>query len=460
MTLSLKRSFVAAGLMAGLLVSTAPRSDGQSGQTDAQSDDVATNLLDKVYANFGTPEKLASIRTRVMEGTASFGGGQEGTFTETLGGPGHARVETKLPGFGEFAEGSGFGTVWEINPMTGKGSSKKGTKALTALRHYALLRHTPWREIYANAKVLGKATIDGRETIKLELTPLPPATCAELNSIDPAVFDRVAISANASEGADASDVFPDIWYVDEKAALLVRTEVQVVGPSGDPMTVEITYRDHRRVDGVLYEHERSASMIGMVWKQKYTKIRHNVDLPEDAFDVPAAVLEAIDVSLSPADGSRAGIAFAEIEPQHAAVIRTTCKADAVGAQLAICLPEVMMHLTSIGANVTSAPFTRMLSIGDDEVEIEAGMSISAPIEASGRIVPIELPGGTVVSAWHTGPYHDLPKTHAAARAWLAEQGAIATGPMWEVYWTDPGLEPDSSKWKTQVILPCERTAER
>ena len=34
---------------------------------------------------------------------------------------------------------------------------------------------------------------------------------------------------------------------------------------------------------------------------------------------------------------------------------------------------------------------------------------------------------------------------------VAERG----GGAWEVYWTDPGVVPDSSKWRTQLFMPIE-----
>ena len=39
--------------------------------------------------------------------------------------------------------------------------------------------------------------------------------------------------------------------------------------------------------------------------------------------------------------------------------------------------------------------------------------------------------------------------------WCAEHGRRAAGPNWEVYWTDPGREPDPAKWRTEVLKPLE-----
>ena len=74
---------------------------------------------------------------------------------------------------------------------------------------------------------------------------------------------------------------------------------------------------------------------------------------------------------------------------------------------------------------------------------------------SGRIQPGSLPGGQAALLWHVGPYHELQRSHLRLTNWVAERGFEPNGGMWEVYWTDPGLEPDPSKWKTQIIWPTK-----
>ena len=57
--------------------------------------------------------------------------------------------------------------------------------------------------------------------------------------------------------------------------------------------------------------------------------------------------------------------------------------------------------------------------------------------------------------WHIGPYDKLQQSYDRLGAWITEQKLKASGPFWEVYWTDPGLEPDASTWRTQVWWPVE-----
>jgi AraC family transcriptional regulator len=38
---------------------------------------------------------------------------------------------------------------------------------------------------------------------------------------------------------------------------------------------------------------------------------------------------------------------------------------------------------------------------------------------------------------------------------MKAQGLKGTGDPWEVYVTDPGDEPDPSKWQTELVYPIE-----
>ena len=139
----------------------------------------------------------------------------------------------------------------------------------------------------------------------------------------------------------------------------------------------------------------------------------------------------------------------------ALAIRLHTQVSEIPKALAVALPEVWQAAQAIGLAPDGPPFTRYLSepAGGD-LDYEAGVGLPKPASAGhGRAVPIELPGGSVAVAWHVGPYETLDQTYGALMGWIAEQGRSVAGPMWEVYWTDPGAEPDPTRWRTEVIVP-------
>jgi AraC family transcriptional regulator len=54
---------------------------------------------------------------------------------------------------------------------------------------------------------------------------------------------------------------------------------------------------------------------------------------------------------------------------------------------------------------------------------------------------------------HIGPYDDLEKTYQALVARMAAEAVAPAEEMWEYYLSDPGAEPDPSRWKTLVVWP-------
>jgi hypothetical protein len=54
---------------------------------------------------------------------------------------------------------------------------------------------------------------------------------------------------------------------------------------------------------------------------------------------------------------------------------------------------------------------------------------------------------------HVGPYDELARTPQALERWLAARDLVTDGGPWEVYWTDPGLERDAAKWRTEIVQP-------
>lgn len=96
------------------------------------------------------------------------------------------------------------------------------------------------------------------------------------------------------------------------------------------------------------------------------------------------------------------------------------------------------------------------------LEIEAGMTTTASVPLSGRLVEGVLPGGRFVRTTYTGPYDGLYDATAMLIGWAKE-----TGLTWDVVETDagdvfacrlevhdnnPAIEPDPRKLKTTLLF--------
>jgi hypothetical protein len=158
--------------------------------------------------------------------------------------------------------------------------------------------------------------------------------------------------------------------------------------------------------------------------------------------------------------SMEGFEIREEPARRTAVVHGAVPASALPEFVREALPAAWEAMTGAGFAPGGPPFSRYFSFAPESVEVEAGVTIAdAPgppmraFEGSGNVQPGELPAGQVAVGWHIGPYETIAETYDALMTWIADEGREPGGAMWEVYWSDPGEEPDPSKWRTEILVP-------
>jgi effector-binding domain-containing protein len=122
------------------------------------------------------------------------------------------------------------------------------------------------------------------------------------------------------------------------------------------------------------------------------------------------------------------------------------------------VPEVVGWLAARGIAPAGAPFYRHLVVGglDERFSVEVGFPVAEPVEGDGRVVAGAKPAGRYVVAVHHGHPDGIAKSHQALVAWAGEHGVplARDGDVWdgmyESYRADPAVEPDPSKWETEL----------
>jgi effector-binding domain-containing protein len=122
--------------------------------------------------------------------------------------------------------------------------------------------------------------------------------------------------------------------------------------------------------------------------------------------------------------------------------------------LAQVFAEVGEHLTRTGTSFAGPAFARFTFLGD-RVAVEAGFPVLGEIAGEGRVQPSRLPDGPAAVTVHRGRYEDLEQAYVAINEWLSARGGVPRGPHWEYYYTDPRVEPDPARWRTEVVVPYE-----
>lgn len=120
------------------------------------------------------------------------------------------------------------------------------------------------------------------------------------------------------------------------------------------------------------------------------------------------------------------------------------------------MPKVYKYVVDNGGEPAGPLYGRYHSFSPEEIDLEIGLAVKAPVKGNGDVEGVEILGGTVASYDHMGPYEKLPESWNHTMTWLKDSEYEAVGAPMEVYWTDPGTEPDQSKWRTEIVYPVRK----
>lgn len=142
----------------------------------------------------------------------------------------------------------------------------------------------------------------------------------------------------------------------------------------------------------------------------------------------------------------------ELHPRETAIVRATATMADVKSVIGDAFAEVVAACEKAGVGIAGPPFVRYLGWGGT-IDMEVGFPVLRPAPTIGRVGPGQLPGGSIASIVHVGPYEMLHITYAKLQAWFETTGRTPGGVMWEVYWSDPEAERDPATWRTEILQP-------
>lgn len=143
-----------------------------------------------------------------------------------------------------------------------------------------------------------------------------------------------------------------------------------------------------------------------------------------------------------------------VEPRRILSVRAACAPEEISRTLGRLYAEINGSMARVGAESAGQPLAIYHDFGD-VVELEAAIPVDRDVESGERVKFGRTPGGEVAVLQFSGPYHNLPRGHAAMDIFLEGNNLEPAGPPWEVYITDPATEPDESKWRTDIYYPVK-----
>ncbi|MFC4071755.1 MerR family transcriptional regulator [Actinoplanes subglobosus] len=112
---------------------------------------------------------------------------------------------------------------------------------------------------------------------------------------------------------------------------------------------------------------------------------------------------------------------------------------------------IIGSIGTAGASPAGAPFLIYHDVLEEGAE--GDVEICIPV-TGGMAGSREVPGGTVASIVHRGPYAEIAPAYHVVTGWIEENGSTPSGPPREIYLNDPqSVTPD--ELLTEVQFPIE-----
>ena len=117
--------------------------------------------------------------------------------------------------------------------------------------------------------------------------------------------------------------------------------------------------------------------------------------------------------------------------------------------------ELGQYLGEDAQNMNGAPFAVYHEWNEETqmADIAVALPITSAKPGNDRVKKGEIAAGKVLKVVYMGPYEGTGEVHYAIDQYMEKNNIQMAGSPWEVYVTDPGSEPDSSKWITEVYYP-------
>jgi effector-binding domain-containing protein len=146
------------------------------------------------------------------------------------------------------------------------------------------------------------------------------------------------------------------------------------------------------------------------------------------------------------------VVIKHVEPQLVASIR-----DRLGSygEIGRLFGELYGYLGPLGAAGLGGSLWHDGEFKESEVDGEAIAFLSRPVPESGRVKVYQLPGATVASLVHRGPYGAIDQAYAALMGWIETNGYRLAGPDREIY-LKGGTDPNDPSYVTEIQQPVEK----
>ena len=133
----------------------------------------------------------------------------------------------------------------------------------------------------------------------------------------------------------------------------------------------------------------------------------------------------------------AACSIVTVERQHTAVVRAKVPFAQIPQAQRAARAAIDAGLPSLETGELGLTVTRWLPPSGGALDMEMGTIVARRIEASGEIVPSELPAGRAVHVVMVGPFDGMGAAWQALFEWCQAEKLKPAGINWEVYGPTP-----------------------
>lgn len=144
----------------------------------------------------------------------------------------------------------------------------------------------------------------------------------------------------------------------------------------------------------------------------------------------------------------------KVEKLKTLMVRTVAPASTLPVLMGEVYGELGAYMGRKGIAFAGPPYAMYYNMDMDALDVEMGFPVSVDAEGEGRITAGEIPGGTVASAVHKGPYDKLMDTYNILMAFVRENGLETTEWMYEFYLNSPA-EVKPEDLETEICYPLK-----
>ncbi len=115
--------------------------------------------------------------------------------------------------------------------------------------------------------------------------------------------------------------------------------------------------------------------------------------------------------------------------------------------------KILALMAEQNALPADAPYVGFYNMDMQDLDVEIGIPVAAPIAGHGGIQAGSIPAGRRVFCIYRGPYTGMEPIYAEMGAYIEKNGLKPSGPVYECYLNGPTVPEE--EFLTQILMPVE-----